>query len=71
MQPKDKRNTKIVCFLLAVLIVSGKTDFNICVTGMGQKLDKKRLLSTGQTNGRTPDRYIDPAPHTMPAASTM
>jgi len=24
----------------------------------------------GQTDGRTPDRYTDPAPHTMRAAST-
>ena len=36
-----------------------------------QKWVERLLLSTGQTVGRTPDRYIDPAPHTKRAASKM
>jgi len=32
---------------------------------------ERLLLSTGQMVGRTPDRYIDPAPHTKRAASKM
>ena len=29
------------------------------------------MLMLGQTDGRTPYRYIDPAPHTMRAALTV
>jgi len=39
------------------------------VRGALQIWIERRLLSTGQTDRRTPDRYIDPAPHAMRAVS--
>jgi len=52
----------------------GITEFTLpaccCDLAPAVAMDRKAVDGTDrQTDGRTPDRYIDPTPHTMPAAS--
>jgi len=58
-----------------LLLSAGACSCSCMVCGSRKALSSKPALprccfrSMGQTDGRTPVRYIDPAPHTMRAAS--